>query len=110
MYEYKCRLIRVVDGNTLEANIDLGFNVWTTQKIKLYGVDSTGPHSSNKEAIAQETAALKQALPREFIVQTIFNKRGKVGRVFGIVFVENNDGGRININDHLIEKGAKKKT
>ena len=110
MYEYRCRLIRVIDGNTLEADIDLGFNIWTKQKIKLYGVDSTSPHSSNKEAIAMETAALKAAVPREFLVQTLLNKRGKIGRVFGLVFNENQDGSRININDYLIEQGAKKKS
>jgi endonuclease YncB( thermonuclease family) len=109
MYEYKCQLIRVIDGNTIEASIDLGFNVWTTQKIKLYGVDSTNPHSLNKDQIAQEKAALKDVLQREFVVRTIFNKRGKVGRVFGVVDIENKDGERININDYLIEKGAKKK-
>lgn len=110
MYEYRCRLVRVIDGNTVEADIDLGFNIWTRQKIRLFGVDSTGPHSPDKEAIANETAALKNVLPREFLVQTLYNKRGKIGRVFGTVFTETQDGSVININDYLINRGAKKKT
>ena len=36
MYEYKCKLERVIDGNTIEAEIDLGFNVVVRQRIRLY--------------------------------------------------------------------------
>ena len=35
MYEYKCMTVRVVDGNTIDAEIDLGFNVLVKQRIKL---------------------------------------------------------------------------
>ena len=38
MHTYKCQTIRVVDGNTVDAIIDLGFNVTISQRIKLYGV------------------------------------------------------------------------
>ena len=40
MYEYKARLLRVVDGDTVDGMIDLGFNVWIKQRIRLYGVDT----------------------------------------------------------------------
>ena len=40
MYQYKARLLRVVDGDTVDAMIDLGFNVWIKQRIRLYGVDT----------------------------------------------------------------------
>ena len=40
MYEYKARLLRVVDGDTIDAMVDLGFYVWVKQRIRLYGVDT----------------------------------------------------------------------
>ena len=36
MYEYKCEIIRVVDGDTVDVNIDLGFNTWLWNQIKRY--------------------------------------------------------------------------
>ena len=39
MYTYLCNTVRVIDGNTVDAIIDLGFNVTIRQRIKLYGVN-----------------------------------------------------------------------
>ena len=40
MHEYKAKLIRVVDGDTLDAEIDLGFNVFIKERVRLYGIDT----------------------------------------------------------------------
>ena len=41
MYEYKCRVIKVVDGDTIDVDIDLGFNITlSNQRIRLQGVDT----------------------------------------------------------------------
>jgi micrococcal nuclease len=109
MYEYKCQLIRVIDGNTVEADIDLGFNVRIKQKIKLYGVEATNNHQADKTIVDEERARLKALLPREFLVQTILSKRGKIGRCLGVIYVETADDTRININEELINRGLAKK-
>jgi hypothetical protein len=42
MYEYNCRIVRVVDGDTVDVDIDLGFSHWIhDERIRLYGVDSS---------------------------------------------------------------------
>ena len=42
MYEYKCKLVKVVDGDTIDVDIDLGFGVWMlNQRIRIYGIDTT---------------------------------------------------------------------
>ena len=90
MYEYKARLIRVIDGDTIDADIDLGFGVWVRQRIKLYGIntaDSKSKDPQQREAGVNARNKLLELLPREFVVQTILNKRGKFGRVLGKVFV-----------------------
>ena len=43
MFEYKCKLVKVVDGDTVDVDIDLGFGVWLqNQRIRLYGIDTPG--------------------------------------------------------------------
>ena len=40
MYHYKAQLVRVIDGDTIEADIDLGFKTWTRRKVRLAGIDT----------------------------------------------------------------------
>ena len=40
MYEYRAVCERVIDGDTIDARIDLGFNVWTFVRIRLYEIDA----------------------------------------------------------------------
>jgi len=99
MYEYSCQLIRVINGNTIEADIDLGFNIVIKQKIRLFGINDT-----------EETkAALVKNIPKEFVCRTVYNKRGKVGRVLGHVFKIDDDGNLIDICDQLVGLGIAKK-
>lgn len=99
MYEYPCRLIRIVSGNTVEADIDLGFGLSIKQRIKLFGIDDT----------EEARVALVKLLPREFVCRTVYNKRGKVGRCLGHVFKEDDQGELININELMINQGIAKK-
>lgn len=109
MYEYKCKLEKVIDGNTIEAEIDLGFNVLVKQRIRLYGIE-TATLQTNDAAIKEKgvnaRTRLIELLPKEFICKTVLNKRGKFGRTLGFVYVENEDGSRICINDVLVEEGT----
>ena len=40
MYEYKAKLDRVIDGDTVDAMIDLGFDTWVHKRIRLEGIDA----------------------------------------------------------------------
>jgi micrococcal nuclease len=107
MYTYRVKLVRVIDGNTIDAEINLGFNVVMRQRIKLYGIATHGIHTKDNEERERGMAAkqrLTEILPKEFIVETILNKRGKVGRIMGILHIEEHDE-RININDAMVEEG-----
>ena len=49
MYEYKCTVVNVVDGDTVDVDIDLGFGVWMRkQRIRMYGIDAPESRTSNK--------------------------------------------------------------
>lgn len=108
LYNYKAKLVRVVDGDTIDAEIDLGFGVFIKQRIRLYGIDT--PESRTKDLEEKERglaakARLTELLPREFIVQTILNKRGKYGRVLGTLLVEDESGNVTDINETLVTEG-----
>ena len=54
MYQYKAQLIKVVDGDTIEVDFDLGFGVWLrNQRIRLYGIDTPESRTSDKEEKAR---------------------------------------------------------
>lgn len=108
MYTYKAKLIRIVEGDTVDAVIDLGFGVFMKQRIRLYGINTPDIRSNNleeKEAGLDSKQRLTELLTREFIVKTIMNKRGKFGRILGIVYIEDENSNRINLNDKLVEEG-----
>jgi len=108
MYTYKAKLIRIIDGDTVDAEIDLGFGVFLKQRIRLYGINTPETRTTDLEEKERGLAAkqrLTEILGKEFIVETILNKRGKFGRVLGILHVENEEGTRMNINEQLVTEG-----
>lgn len=108
MYEYKCMTVRVVDGNTIDAEIDLGFNVLVEQRIKLFGVnvpDMRSYKEEDKDRAIKARDRLLVLLGNEFICQTMLNKRGKTGRTLGQVYVMDINGQRIDVNQTLIDEG-----
>ena len=48
MYEYRCSIVKVIDGDTVDVDIDLGFGVWmTNERVRLYGIDT--PESRTRD-------------------------------------------------------------
>lgn len=108
MYEYKCFTVRVVDGNTIDAEIDLGFNVIVRQRIKLFGVgvsDLKSYDENEKLRAIKARERLVELVGKEFYCQTIMNKRGKAGRTLGKVYVLDVNGQKIDVNKTLIDEG-----
>jgi endonuclease YncB( thermonuclease family) len=108
VYEYNAKLNKVIDGDTIDADIDLGFQTFVKQRIKLYGVDT--PQSRSKVATEKEEGIkaknkLIELLPRDFKVRTVLNKRGKFGRVLGHVYTVDPDGKEVNINETMVKEG-----
>lgn len=107
MYTYKARLIRIVDGDTIDAEIDLGFDTIVRKRIRLYGINTPETRTKDLKEKEKGLAAkqrLTELLKSEFIVETILNKRGKYGRVLGTVYVMENEQ-KVNINETLVSEG-----
>ena len=92
MYEYRCNIIKVVDGDTVDVDIDLGFGVWLKdERVRIMGIDTPESRTSDKtEKIfgLASKAKLKSLLGKTGILKTQVNKngedmKGKFGRILG---------------------------
>ncbi len=87
MYEYKATIIKVVDGDTIDVDIDLGFDVWLrNQRIRLFGIDTPESRTRNKQEKAHGLLAkayVQKALilGRTYALTT--KEKGKFGRFLG---------------------------
>jgi len=92
MYEYKCKILRVVDGDTVDVDIDLGFGiVLSNERVRIMGIDT--PESRTRDKVEKKfglasKARLKSLLGKTGILKTQINKngedmKGKCGRVLG---------------------------
>ena len=94
MYEYNCKIDRVVDGDTVDVDIDLGFDVWMLkQRIRLYGVDT--PESRTRDKVEKVFGNLakefvKKRLPvgSKQVLRTKLDGKGKFGRILGDIIVD----------------------
>tara|TARA_B100000900_G_scaffold408668_1_gene423315 strand:- start:764 stop:1252 length:489 start_codon:yes stop_codon:yes gene_type:complete len=115
MYEYRCSVLKVVDGDTADVDIDLGFGIiLTDERVRLMGIDTPESRTSDKvEDLFGEAAKarLKELIAGKSgpILKTQINKdgedmKGKFGRILGDFEVEKN-GVRRMATDVLIEEG-----
>jgi micrococcal nuclease len=102
MYEYKCELVRVVDGDTIDCSIDLGFKVYIKERVRLAGIDTPESRTRNKVEKTWGLAAkyrLQELLEDSFVLRTEIQKKGKFGRILGTIIVNDK-----NINEMLVEE------
>ena len=101
MYEYRCQLERVIDGDTVDLTIDLGFNTFRREKIRLLGINTPEKKGPTAAAAERAAAVLFDLLKgKPLTVQTKKDKHDKYGRMLGTLWA----GGR-NANQALIEGG-----
>ena len=92
MYQYKAELIRVIDGDTVDAMIDCGFSTFKKERIRLYGINTPETRTRDlkeKEKGLAAKARLIELLKEgdnKFIVETSIDKKGKYGRLLGKLF------------------------
>ena len=106
-YFYKVALDRVVDGDTIDVVIDLGFDVWVKNRIRFMGVDTWESRTRNLEEKKKGLAA--KAYVKDLLENSdngkfsiISHGKGKYGRVLGEIFVK---GHEKSVNELLKENG-----
>ncbi len=125
--EYQCELIKVLDGDTIDCFIDLGFNLKTKKRIRYMGIDTWESRTRDLEEKAKGLAAKDRN--KHLLEQGVFKLKsfgtGKFGRVLGEIFVDPevvgehitecigdsehhidiDESGWVSVNDILIEEG-----
>ncbi len=105
MYEYKAIIRRVVDGDTVDVTLDLGFDILYNNRIRLLGIDAPESRTRDLEEKALGLAAkdrVKELCPvgSTVILRTTKDGKGKFGRILGEIFVEEQS-----VNKLLVEEG-----
>ena len=108
MFEYSCKLIRVIDGDTIDIDIDLGFGVWLrNQRIRMYGIDTpesrTRDLDEKKYGLAAKAFLTEMLDDSHLILKTHKDERGKFGRILGEIWRTTNFADQ-SINNYMIEK------
>lgn len=97
---YPAKLVEVRGSDTLEVDVDLGFNMYTKQKVRLFGVTTAGKDSEVRKV-------LLELCDKGLLIEPIITKRAKLGRVLGWAYIPTSETGEpgLNINKVLVEKG-----
>ena len=111
-YIYRAKLERVVDGDTVDALIDLGFDTWVKKRIRYKGIDTW--ESRTKDLDEKKLGIAAKERNKE-LLESVSSKSGyfrlkshgvgKYGRVLGELFIKDDEGIEYNINQTLIDEG-----
>ncbi len=104
MYEYKCELIKVVDGDTIDLNVSLGFDTYTKQRFRLYGINAPETRTRDLEEKARGNESkqflINHLFNKELTIQTMKDKKGKFGRWLGIIYADG-----VDLNAAMVSRG-----
>ena len=109
MRKYPATLVKVVDGDTIDATIDIGFDIFIKKRIRLRGINAPETRSKDKEE-AKRGKKTKRRL-KEILdlsdgkFEVTLHGRGKFGRYLGEIFVEQHEK---SVNSMLINEGLAK--
>jgi len=103
---YNAIVNRVVDGDTIDVDIDLGFDTWMMkQRIRLSGVDA--PESRTRDLNEKKFGFLAKSIVEGFcpvgakvLIETELDSKGKFGRILGVIWVHTDID--VNVNEYLI--------
>mgnify|MGYP003125880651 FL=1 len=112
MYQYKVKLDRVIDGDTIDCYIDLGFDINTKKRIRFVGINTPESRTRDleeKKRGLEAKARLKEILEGADEIHLDSHGVGKYGRVLGNLHVDKVDNigspTMINVNELLIKEG-----
>ena len=109
MYEYRCKVVKIIDGDTVDVDIDLGFGVWLhKERVRLYGINT--PETRTRDLKEKQAGIVAKKRLQELIDDSGGKFRiqshgiGKYGRCLGTLFIDDT-----NINVLLLEEGLAEK-
>ena len=110
MYEYKCEVTRVVDGDTIDCVLDLGFSILHKCRVRLYGIDTPESRTRDLDEKARGKLAskfLQDSIDngKEIVLRSeLKDSKGKYGRVLGSIVVDDLDINKAMVANNLAVK------
>jgi micrococcal nuclease len=109
MYQYKAKLVRVVDGDTAILDFDLGFHVRIEQRVRFARIDAVERKDDPERKATLEVVKWFEGTQNEVFVTTTLDKTDKYGRVIGEItstyISKDNLLSSVNISDHMVTQG-----
>jgi micrococcal nuclease len=113
MYEYKAKVLRVIDGDTIDFMVDMGFSVFRKIRIRLANVDTPEIYGVKKESAEYEEGMKASGITKgwldstnnEVIIKTHKDQTGKYGRYIAEVYATTGPHEKTAIQELLIESG-----
>ena len=111
MYEYRCKVLRIVDGDTVDIDIDLGFNTWMhRERVRMYGIDT--PESRTRDLDEKKFGLMSKDFVRSMMpvgsIQTLKthqDKTGKFGRILGeFIMYDSKEDRTMSLKDIMIRE------
>ena len=111
-YNYRAKLVKVVDGDTIDALIDVGFDIWVKKRIRYKGIDTW---ESRTRDLDEKKKGLAAKARNKELLEKVSNKSGyfriksygtgKYGRVLADIYIQDSDYNHIWVNKQLITEG-----
>ena len=99
-YYYNATVIKVYDGDTITAIVDLGFSVKMKIKVRLAGINAPEVRGKSRpEGLKTRDFLRSLILNKDIVIKTTKDKKGKYGRYIGVIYMEDK-----NVNEMLVEK------
>ena len=106
MFEYNATVIKVVDGDTIDAMVDLGFGTWKKVRIRMHGINAPESRTRNleekKKGLAAKARLIEMLKENENHFILVSHGVGKFGRCLGEIYIK---GHNTSLNKQLISEG-----
>jgi micrococcal nuclease len=107
LYHYRAVVRTVYDGDTCTVDIDLGLGSWIHgEKLRLYRINAPEVRGVERPAGLLSRDFLRSKIQgKEVVLLTVKDKKGKYGRYLADIWLNDDDGNWINVNDLLVQQG-----
>ena len=102
MYEYRCKVLKVIDGDTVDVDIDLGFGMsYKKQRVRMLGIDT--PESRTRDLVEKKFGKASKKHLKGILeqggIELVSHDKGKFGRILGEFFIGNSE---VSVNQQMI--------
>jgi len=108
MHEYEAIIYNVVDGDTMDFEIDLGFGIRYDGRLRLWGVDTPEVRGDEREEGLRVKAYVKELCEGQDVILKTKKWQGKYGRYVAAVWIKGLVGNGYDLGSHLVQKGMAK--